>query len=102
MGVPVEHDTDPYAGWGIHAFDGRTVLLQEDSGDGCGRLVYSYTLADLSTGRVLSTPAQMRHGYARLIGCGQFAPDPQANFAPDGKLLIQDGNRLDWYSFAKR
>ncbi|UQN10555.1 hypothetical protein [Deinococcus sp. QL22] len=94
--VPVEHPTDMYAGWGLSAFDGRTVLLAETSGDGCGGQLYGYRLADLSTGKLLNTPAQLRGGYERLIGCGHSAFRPQTKFAPDGRLLIQDGNRLDW------
>ncbi|UQN08203.1 WD40 repeat domain-containing protein [Deinococcus sp. QL22] len=94
--VPVEHSTDVYAGWGLSAFDGRTVLLAETSGDGCGGLLYGYRLADLNTGKLLNTPAQLRGGYERLIGCGHYAFRPKTKFAPDGRLLIQDGNRLDW------
>ncbi|MDO4264444.1 MAG: WD40 repeat domain-containing protein [Deinococcus sp.] len=98
LNVPVAHPDDPYAGWGIAAFDGERALLSESSGDGCGASLYGYKLADLAAGRTLNTPAQLASGYARLMGCGHFAPRPEADFAPDGRLLIQDGNRLDWWT----
>lgn len=101
LSVPVEHPDDVYAGWGLNAFDGRRVLLAEGSGDGCGGVIYGYKLADLAAGRILPTPAQLRDGYDRFIGCGVYNFRPEAAFAPDGRLLIQDGNRLDWYTFAQ-
>lgn len=99
--VPVEHPGDVYAGWGVTAFDGRTVLLAETSGDGCGGTLYSYRLGDLSTGQVRSAPAQLHSGYRRLMGCGHHAFRPKTAFAPDGQLLIQDGNRLDWFTLGR-
>ncbi|ADY26970.1 hypothetical protein Deipr_1838 [Deinococcus proteolyticus MRP] len=101
LNVPVAHPDDPYAGWGIAAFDGERALLSESSGDGCGASLYGYKLADLASGRTLNTPAQLGSGYARLMGCGHFAPRPEADFAPDGRLLIRDGNRLDWWTLSK-
>ncbi|GHG03828.1 hypothetical protein GCM10017783_15440 [Deinococcus piscis] len=101
LNVPVAHPEDVYAGWGIAAFDGQRVLLSESSGDGCGGFLYGYRLADLAAGHTLNTPAQLSGGYARLMGCGHFAPRPEADFAPDGRLLIRDGNRLDWWTLAK-
>ncbi|WP_261664633.1 WD40 repeat domain-containing protein [Deinococcus sp. Marseille-Q6407] len=98
LSVPVAHPNDPYAGWGLAAFDGRRVLLSESSGDGCGAQLYGYRLADLTAGRTLNTPARLGQGYARLMGCGHYAPQPEADFAPDGRLLIRDGNRLDWWA----
>lgn len=96
--VPVEHSKDPYAGWGLAAFDGEHVLLSESSGDGCGASLYGYQLANLAAGRLLDTPARLNSGYARLMGCGVYNPWPKAAFAPDGRLLIRDGNRLDWWT----
>jgi hypothetical protein len=100
LSVPTGHPDDPYAGWGLSAFDGHQALLAERSGDGCGGQLYGYKLADLAGGRVLNTPAALRDGYARLMGCGFLAPRTKTLFAPDGRLLIQDGNRLDWWTVA--
>ena len=98
LNVPVAHPDDVYTGWGLAAFDGQRVLLSESSGDGCGGFLYGFQLADLSAGRLLDTPARLSSGYARLMGCGHYAPWPEADFAPDGRLLIRDGNRLDWWA----
>ncbi|MFC6591151.1 hypothetical protein ACFP81_03315 [Deinococcus lacus] len=98
LSVPVAHPDDPYAIWTLAAFDGERVLLSERSGDGCGSRLYGYKLADLTAGRTLNTPARLAQGYARLMGCGHYAPYPEADFAPDGPLLIRDGNRLDWWT----
>lgn len=97
--VPVTQESDPYAVWRLAAFDGRRALLNEVSGDGCGGQLYGYALGDLQTGRGLSLPPELRRGYARFMGCGFYAPRPEAAFAPDGRLLIRDGNRLDWWSW---
>ena len=93
----MEHPGDAYAGWGVAAFDGRTVLLAETSGDGCSGTLYSYRLGYLSTGQVRGAPAELCNRYRRLMGRGHNAFRPKTAFAADGRLLIQDGNRLDWF-----
>jgi len=100
LSLKADHPEDVYRGWGLQALNhtGRLLLLSESSGDGCGGRLYGYRLADLATGRVLPTPAPLQTGYARFIGCGYNAFRPRTAFAPDGKLLIQDGNRLDWWT----
>ncbi|EYB66918.1 hypothetical protein DEIPH_ctg064orf0095 [Deinococcus phoenicis] len=91
---------DPNSGWGLSALEGtgRLALLAEGGGDGCGWGLYGYALADLQTGRRLPTPPQLASGYQREGGCGFNVPFLQAAFAPDAKLLIRDGNRLDWWT----
>jgi hypothetical protein len=91
--------TDPNSGWGLAAlnYTGRVALLQEGSGDACGWALYGYRLADLGRGTLLPAPAALTGGYARSGGCGTERPFLQAAFAPDGPLMIHDGNRLDWW-----
>ncbi|MVN87425.1 hypothetical protein GO986_11665 [Deinococcus sp. HMF7620] len=91
---------DPNSGWQLRALNGtgRLALLGEGSGDGCGWGLLGYRLADVQTGRLLPTPARLAQGYNRTGGCGFNVPFLRAAFAPDGHLLIQDGNRLDWWS----
>lgn len=91
--------TDPNSGWGLTALsaDGRLALLREGSGDGCGWALYGYALADLQTGKRLPTPEGLAGGLNRQGGCGQDRPYPIAAFAPDGRLLVRDGNALRWW-----
>ncbi|WP_104992143.1 hypothetical protein [Deinococcus sp. NW-56] len=90
---------DPNSGWGLAALsaDGRLALLREGSGDACGWALYGYALADLSRGRRLAAPASLAGGFNRLGGCGRDLPFPDAAFAPDGRLLVRDGNTLTWW-----
>ncbi|PTA69264.1 hypothetical protein [Deinococcus arcticus] len=94
---------DPNSGWSLAALrgDGRRALLRESTGDGCGWGQYGFALADLFMGRRLPTPAGLATGFNRMGGCGFNVPFPQAAFAPDGRLLVQDGNRLDWWTFTQ-
>ncbi|GAA5534162.1 hypothetical protein [Deinococcus aluminii] len=91
--------TDPNSGRGIAALsaEGRLALLREGGGDGCGWALYGYTLADLHTGKRLPTPDALARGFNRQGGCGRDLPSPDAAFAPDGRLLVRDGNRLTWW-----
>ncbi|MFC6659803.1 hypothetical protein [Deinococcus multiflagellatus] len=94
---------DPNSGWTLAALrgDGRRALLQESTGDGCGWGLYGFALADLFTAQRLPTPPGLASGYARRGGCGFGVPLPQTTFDPDGRLLVQDGNRLDWWTIAQ-
>lgn len=94
--------TDPNSGWSLQALNsaGKLALLRESSGDGGGWGLLGYALADLQTGQRLPTPPGLASGYDRENGSGGKVAFPQATFAPDGKLLIQDGNRLDWWAFS--
>lgn len=90
-----------YRGLGVADFapDRRHVLLTEQSGDGCGGMLYGVRLADLRTRQELSLPAAFGTGLTRFVGCGHPRPVPQVAFAPDGgHLLIRDGNALRWWA----
>lgn len=91
--------TDPNSGWGLAALsaDGRLALLREGSGDGCGWALYGYTLANLETGQRLPAPQGLAGGFNRQGGCGRDVPFPDAAFAPDGRLLVRNGNTLTWW-----
>lgn len=91
--------TDPNSGWGLAALsaNGRLALLREGSGDGCGWALYGYTLANLEAGQRLPTPQGLASGFNRQGGCGRDLPFPDAAFAPDGRLLVRDGNTLTWW-----
>lgn len=90
---------DPNSGQGIAALSrtGHYALLQEGTGDGCGWGLYGLRLADLSAAKVLPTPKALAQGYQRFGGCGYNVPFVEASFASDNSLLLQDGNRLDWW-----
>lgn len=91
--------TDPNSGQGVAALgpDGRLALLSEGSGDACAWALYGYTLADLQTGKRLPTAPGLARGFARQGGCGRDLPFPEAAFAPDGRLLVRNGNTLTWW-----
>lgn len=90
---------DPNSAQGIAALSrtGQYALILEGTGDACGWGMHGFRLADLSTGRVLPTPKALGQGYQRFGGCGYNVPFVKASFAPDNSLLLQDGNRLDWW-----
>ncbi|WP_339097771.1 hypothetical protein ACINK0_15010 [Deinococcus sp. VB343] len=90
---------DPNSAQGIAALSrtGQYALILEGTGDACGWGLYGFRLSDLSTGRVLPTPKALGQGYQRFGGCGYNVPFVKASFAPDNSLLLQDGNRLDWW-----
>lgn len=90
-----------YRGLGVVDFapSRRHVLLTEQSGDGCGGMLYGVRLADLRTRQEWSLPAAFGTGLTRFVGCGHPRPVPQVAFAPDGRhLLIRDGNALRWWA----
>lgn len=90
---------DPHSAWGIAALhpQGAMALLDERSGDGCGWGLYGFQLVNLAQAKRLPIPKALAKGYQVSSGCGVYRPIPKASFAPDGKLLIQVGNRLDWW-----
>lgn len=90
---------DPNSGQGIAALSrsGQYALLSEGTGDACGWGLYGFRLADLNAAKILPIPKALGQGYQRFGGCGYNIPSVYTNFAPDGSLLLQDGNRLDWW-----
>lgn len=77
--------------------DGRYALLREGTGDSWSWGLYNFKLAGLSTGKAVPTPEGLSQAYRRMGGCGVNLPFIATQFGPGHTLLIQDGNRLDWW-----
>lgn len=90
---------DGNSAWSLVALsqDGRYALLREGTGDSCGWGLYNFKLADLGTGKAVPTPEGLAQAYRRMGGCGVNLPFVATHFGPGYTLLIQDGNRLDWW-----
>lgn len=78
--------------------DGRFALLREHTWGDCGWNLFGFKVADLSTGKERVTSEKFQKGYRRMFGCGVNHPWVHAHFASQSMVLVQDGNRLDWWN----